>query len=117
MAKPPAIIRRPWGKELVLLRSGSFWVKEIFIKDGHRASLQSHKGRDETWVALGGKSGAVIGNKKIYLKPGDIINIKRGQKHRWFGIKKSHILEIAFGKLNERDIFRYQDDYGRASKY
>ena len=113
MAKYLATIKRPWGKEFVLLRSKSFWVKEIFIKDGQRSSLQSHRGRDEFWVVLSGKSAAIVGKKRINLNAGDSVEILRGQKHRWIGIKNAHILEVAFGNLNERDIIRYQDDYGR----
>jgi mannose-6-phosphate isomerase-like protein (cupin superfamily) len=112
----PKIIVRPWGKEIVLTREKNFWVKDVFIKNGHRASLQNHKGRKEIWIALSGKSAAVLGNKYKHLNPGDIVKINKGQKHRWIGVRNSRILEIAFGKLDERDIIRYQDDYGRMAK-
>ena len=109
----PEIITRPWGKEFILIRKKNFWVKDIFIKNGHKASLQNHKGRKEIWIALSGKSAAILGNKRKNLNPGDVVNINKGQKHRWIGVHNSRILEIAFGKLDERDIIRYQDDYGR----
>ncbi len=110
------IILRPWGKEVIYLREKNIWVKKINIKNGHRASLQSHKGRDETWIGLSGATKAIVGNKTKILKAGDIIKVKKGQKHRWAGVKNACVLEVAFGKLNENDIFRYQDDYGRADK-
>lgn len=108
-------IIKPWGREIVLLRSKKYWVKEIFVKDDHQSSLQSHRNRTETWITLSGKGVAVIGARRRSLKAGDVVKITRGQKHRWIGIKKLSVLEIALGGLNEKDIIRYKDDYGRAS--
>jgi len=35
------------------------------------------------------------------------------KKHRIIGINEACVLELAFGRVLETDIVRYEDDYGR----
>ena len=106
-------VLKPWGKYEILEMDNKHWIKKLFIKKGHRFSLQSHKERVEIWIVLSGSIDAVKGNKTHKLQEEDIIKIERGEKHRITGSEDSWILEIAFGKVREEDIVRYEDDYGR----
>ncbi|MGH2612314.1 MAG: phosphomannose isomerase type II C-terminal cupin domain, partial [Rhabdochlamydiaceae bacterium] len=56
---------------------------------------------------------AQIGTKKQRGKPGDLFIVPKRKKHRIMGITEAIILEVAFGKVLETDIVRYEDDYGR----
>jgi mannose-6-phosphate isomerase-like protein (cupin superfamily) len=108
------IVKRPWGGYLILEKHPAYWIKKLFINKGEELSLQSHKGRYEIWVVLDGKVSAQKGNSKSVLNKGEFLKINKGEKHRISGLKKSCVLEVAFGELKEGDIIRYEDKYGRA---
>lgn len=106
-------ILKPWGKYVILEKKPNFWIKKLFVRQGMRFSLQSHKGRDEIWVVISGEIDAVKGNSHFKIKEGEFLKINKNEKHRIAGIKDSWILEVALGQVRERDNIRYQDDYGR----
>ena len=106
-------VKKPWGMYKVLELGHKHWIKKLFVKKGHKLSLQSHTDRSEIWTVLSGSIVAVKGNKTLKLEEGDFIKIERGEKHRITGSEDSWILEVAFGKVREDDIVRYEDDYGR----
>ena len=106
-------VLKPWGMYKILELDQKHWIKKLFVKKGQRLSLQSHKDRAEIWIVLSGSIVAIKGNKTLKLKEGDLIKIERGEKHRITGSEDSWILETAFGKVREEDIFRYEDDFGR----
>lgn len=95
-------------------KHSSYWLKKLFINKGEQLSLQSHKNRYEIWIVLEGKISVQKGNEHFILKKGGVVRIEKGEKHRISGLVKSRVLEAAFGKLNEKDIVRYEDKYGRA---
>jgi len=107
-------VKKPWGYYIIIIKKQNYWVKKLVVKKNQRISLQSHKEREEFWIVLSGKIKAVKGNSKIELKKSNSIKIDRGEKHRIEGVVNSEILEVAFGNVKERDITRYEDDYGRA---
>ena len=106
-------VKKPWGEYIILEKKKGYWIKKIFVRQGERLSLQSHKSRFEIWTVLSGKVEATKGNSRFLLKEGEFLKINKKEKHRLSGLKDSWILEAAFGKARERDIKRYQDDYDR----
>lgn len=108
-------IKRPWGGYTILEKAESHWVKKLFIHKGSRTSLQSHELRDEVWFVLSGDVIAQIGEKLHEAKSGDVLFISRNKKHRLTGTKNACVLEVAYGKVLETDIVRYEDDFGRLS--
>ena len=90
--------------------------KILTLNPRQKLSLQSHTQRDELWVALDPGLEAVVGRKKIKLKVGQRVFIRRGVKHSLQSLnrkRKARVLEISFGKFDEKDITRYDDIYGR----
>lgn len=108
-------IKRPWGGYSILKKSESHWVKKLFIHDGARTSLQSHKLREELWYVLSGSIVAQIGKTFHEAKTGDVLFIPKNKMHRLTGVKNACVLEVSFGKVLETDIIRYEDDYGRTT--
>lgn len=112
---------RPWGMFKVILESEFFWVKILQIKPKSRTSLQSHKNRTEQWTVIKGKALAEVINRQgqivqVWLKPGGRFEIHPNTIHRITNESETTaliILEHAFGKPDENDITRHQDDYGR----
>jgi mannose-6-phosphate isomerase len=116
MHKETPDIERPWGGYTILKKTASFWVKKLFVHKDERLSLQSHQYREEIWYVLSGKIIATVGNNTHEAHTGDVVIVPKNTKHRITGITQACILEVAFGKVLERDIDRYEDDYGRSSK-
>ncbi|MDO5044453.1 MAG: sugar phosphate nucleotidyltransferase [Coriobacteriia bacterium] len=112
-----SIQERPWGTWRLLhseVDSG-FWLKIIKVDAQKRLSLQSHEHRQETWIVLSGRALVEIDDETIELEPLDKVTIEPHQKHRLMAYQDSlTVLEIARGSiLDEQDIIRYEDDFGR----
>ena len=107
--------KRPWGWFRVLGKGEKFVVKELFIEEGKRTSLQRHNHREEYWVVVEGRGIVWIGESKKEVSEGAIIFVPRGVKHRIEGGKGGvRIVEVWKGEiLDENDIERLEDDYGR----
>ena len=108
------IDKRPWGQFEQFTLNENSTVKIITVMPKKRLSLQTHKLRSEFWYFLDNPAKIVVGNKTIVVKAGDSIVVNKGIKHRVIGLnKKARFLEIAFGKFNESDIIRLEDDFKR----
>lgn len=108
------VVKKPWGEFKEFIKNKECTVKILEIKKGQSISLQYHKKRGEIWYFLT-KGFIQIENKKSKVKPGELIQIKKGQLHRAFASKEDMvILEISTGKFSESDIVRLEDKYGRS---
>ena len=118
-------VKRPWGdfKQFVLNKKCT--VKILSLNPKQELSLQIHKKRAEMWYFLD-KAIVQLGKKKIKVKivtdvnelnkvkKGDTIKIKKMVPHRIIaGKNKVQVLEISFGKFDEKDEIRLEDIYGR----
>lgn len=109
--------KKPWGNFINLWRERGLNIKIISLEPQSRLSLQSHRFRDEVWFLLSGNLDCQIGEKNFRMKKGIPYLISRGIKHRLSAFEKGgKIIEISFGKFEEEDIIRYEDDYGRAGE-
>ena len=109
--------KKPWGSYLNLLKESNFLVKKILIDAGEEISYQSHNYRDEHWVLIEGDLEVKNGSSIRKLHANEYEFIKRKSKHRIknIGSKTAMMIEIQFGdKIDENDIKRYDDKYGRA---
>jgi len=108
---------RPWGTWEVLAVGEGYIVKRIVVDPYKRLSLQSHEYRAEHWVIASGMGTVTLDDQEIEAPRDMHIYIKRGQKHRMENrtAKPVVFIEVQAGDtLDENDIVRYQDDYGRA---
>lgn len=107
---------RPWGWYEVLYESETQWLKKIHISPGQSLSLQAHKYREETWVTETEGIVAVIGEDEIELSTYYAYHVSRGVRHRLTntGQTEATVIEWAYGRPDESDIIRYEDNYGRA---
>lgn len=115
MTKEKPDVIRPWGGYTIIKKTSSHWIKKLYVHKKARLSLQSHQHRDEVWCVLSGEIQAQIGTKCVSVKPGETVFVPKNKKHRIIGVSEACVLEVAFGKVLERDIIRYEDDYGRTS--
>ena len=108
---------RPWGKYKILLEEkNKFKVKRIYVNPGKKLSYQKHKFRSEHWVVVKGQAEVLLEDQALVLQEGESIFIPAGKKHRLANSKKEvlEIIEIQHGNyLEEDDIVRFDDEYGR----
>ena len=48
------IIKKPWGHEELLEKNNKYMFKKLYMKKGHRCSLQYHRKKTETILVLKG---------------------------------------------------------------
>ncbi len=104
---------RPWGSFLTFCKNEKCTVKILNINKNEKLSLQKHKKRKEVWYVLEPVK-IQKGDKIFRAKRGEKVTIPKNVKHRIIGLNKDgKVLEISFGKFDEKDEIRMEDKYGR----
>ncbi|WP_456420252.1 mannose-1-phosphate guanylyltransferase/mannose-6-phosphate isomerase [Methanocaldococcus infernus] len=109
-------VYRPWGFYEVLEVGERYKVKKICVYPGKRLSLQLHYHRSEHWVVVKGMAKVTVGEKELFVRPGESVFVKSGEKHRLEnpGNIPLEVIEIQVGEyLEEDDIVRFDDDWRR----
>ena len=107
---------RPWGFYTVIAQGEGFLVKIIHVNPGQKLSLQSHNHRSEHWVVISGTAKVISEGKEHILQPDQSIHIPVKAKHSLENPydEDIEIIEVQRGDiLDEGDIVRYEDIYGR----
>ena len=107
---------RPWGRWRVLDVGEGHAVKRIEVNPGGRLSLQSHAHRDEHWIVASGTARVTRDDETVELGPNQATQIRAGTRHRVenAGSVPLVFIEVQLGStLDEGDIVRHEDDYGR----
>ena len=104
--------------------SGKLSPKVLIVAPGKRLSWQYHDRRAEIWQVIKGTVGIITsptdeeGELKKYA-PGDRILLKKGLRHRAFGLSDWGIIAEIWQHIDhenpsdESDIVRVEDDFGR----
>ncbi len=114
--KLPRKVEKPWGYEILFALTPKYAGKLIFVKKGHRLSLQYHKKKDESFYVLEGQAMIEIEGSdgqliKSVARPGYHIRIPPLIKHRVAAITDTTIIEASTPEMD--DIQRLEDDYNR----
>ncbi|MCZ2721175.1 mannose-1-phosphate guanylyltransferase/mannose-6-phosphate isomerase [Marinomonas sp. 15G1-11] len=107
---------RPWGHSTVLEQGKNFKIKLIIVKPNSSLSLQMHHHRSEHWVVVEGE--AIVNNDGniLYLYANESTFIPARCKHRLENPTNMNLvlIEVQIGNyLDESDIVRFDDKYGR----
>ncbi len=108
-------VERPWGWFEDLLEAPGYKIKRLLVRSGRQLSLQRHHHRSESWTVVAGEGQLLCDDAWTTATPGLMLSIPRGSVHRAKGGDEDLvILEVQHGDvLDENDIERLQDDYGR----
>lgn len=89
---------KSWGSyQVITVDEGSMTVK-VTLNPGHGMHYHSHKLRDEVWTVVDGTGIATVDDEKIPVKPGDVIRMKAGQKHKVEATTELKIIEVQIGE-------------------
>ena len=119
------LVHRPWGSFEVLNKGPNYLVKRITVNPGASLSLQSHQKRSEHWVVIEGIARVRLGTDREHLDTTDLHRnqstyIPAGFLHRLENKQTGPltIIEVQTGDyLDEDDIERFEDAYGRTSRF
>jgi len=109
-------IDKPWGYEELLEHNEYYVVKRLFMKEGHKCSLQYHRVKHETIYVLSGTLQVLLGDTvdkliSIDLTIGQFLVIPPEKIHRMIGVTDCYYLESSTNQLD--DVVRIEDNYGR----
>ena len=110
------IIKKPWGSEELIELNSKYCLKKLFMKKGHRCSLQFHKKKIETIFIVSGNLKIFYGknrNKLNYktFKTQNTITINPKTIHRMQAQTDCLYLEASTPEIT--DVVRLSDDYKR----
>ena len=106
------------------LSLGKLSPKILLVSPQKKLSWQYHFRRSEIWKVVQGnvavaKSNTDIEMGAVFLKKGDFITLRQGERHRLIGLNEWGIVAEIWihtddnNPSNEEDIVRLQDDFGR----
>ncbi|MTV49657.1 mannose-1-phosphate guanylyltransferase/mannose-6-phosphate isomerase [Heliobacillus mobilis] len=107
---------RPWGSFTILAQAPGYKVKRITVFPGQRLSLQMHYHRSEHWIVLEGTARVEIGGQEQMIHENESVFVPKSTQHRLENPGKIPlvIIEVQNGMyLEEDDIVRFGDEYGR----
>ena len=106
------IVKKPWGKEIWFAQTKKYVGKLLFIRKGHRLSLQYHKKKDETLYTLNGPCDLEINGQKKKMKNGSSVHFPPKTVHR-ITAKYCDVLLVEVSTPEVFDVVRIEDDYKR----
>lgn len=108
-------VDKPWGHEVIFARTPQYVGKVLFIRKGHKLSLQFHRVKEETIFIQSGlmlltteEEGRLVERR---YGPGDSHHIPPGAKHRMEALQDCTVFEVSTPHLD--DVVRLEDAYGR----
>lgn len=110
-------VYRPWGCFDAVDNGDRYQVNRIRVKPGASLSLQLHHHRAEHWIVVKGTALVQKDNETILLSENESTYIPVGTKHRLSNPGKIplEIVEVQSGPyLEDDDVIRYEDSYGRS---
>jgi mannose-6-phosphate isomerase-like protein (cupin superfamily) len=115
-------VDKPWGY-MIMIKSPhqisdrvKVCLKKLVLLPEEMLSFQDHDYRDETWFVIEGEPTIQLPHQFFVSKPGEIIHIKKGKRHRLINNTEDVVivLELSIGqKISEDDVHRHVDKYGR----
>lgn len=116
-ARTPARVYRPWGWYQTMDLGPRFRVKRIQVTPGAKLSLQKHHHRAEHWVVVQGTAEVTRDAEVLTVRENESVFLPMGCVHRLAnpGRIPVEIIEVQTGSyLEEDDIIRIEDDFGRS---
>lgn len=111
-------VYRPWGKYDSVDNGHRYQVKRITVKPGEKLSIQMHHHRSEHWIVVAGTAKVTIGDTTKLVTEDQSTYIPLGTTHALENPGKIplEMIEVQTGSyLQEDDIVRFEDRYGRSN--
>ena len=99
---------RTWGEEsLLVLASGKYTLKKLYVKAGSKGGLQYHRQKDEAGFLVSGKLQVTYENEhgilsQSVLSAGDHYHFQTGVVHQEEALEDCVIIEASTPHFNDR---------------
>jgi mannose-1-phosphate guanylyltransferase/mannose-6-phosphate isomerase len=113
-------VYRPWGWYDSIDSGDNYQVKRLHVNPKSKLSLQMHHKRAEHWVVVSGIATVVNGDQTFNLNKGESTYVPLGTTHALANntLDPLEVIEVQSGVyLGEDDIVRFEDCYGRKTKF
>ena len=108
---------KPWGNVYDWFSGEHFIVSQFTLREGARTSLHLHENQSHFWFVESGNGELMIEETTFLIGPGDSIYIDTEQIHRLSAMVGDMVIfEVTSGLIDENDVVRFEDDYGRVDK-
>lgn len=108
---------KPWGTVYEWFRGEHFIVSQFHLREGCRTSLHLHENQSHFWFVESGNGELLIEDHTYLIGSGDSIYIDTEQIHRLSAMVGDMVVfEVTSGLIDEGDVVRFEDDYGRVDK-
>lgn len=112
IGKRPMYERKRWGKYRVIHEGDNVLTKQLIIFQGKQLSYQYHNHREEIWTITNGEGELLLDGERRIVHSGDVIKVKKNQKHAIRALTDLEIIEVQLGnQLVEEDIVRIDLDW------
>ena len=114
-------INKPWGYEIIWANSDRIAGKVLYIREGHRLSLQYHKKKEEAIYVMSGVLTLTTINPQTgdlaetMLQAGSSHHVFPGDIHR-FEARNGDVTLVEVSTPELTDVIRIEDDYKRVDK-
>lgn len=100
---------KSWGSFKVIDVEDASTTIKITLNPGHGMNYHSHSYRDETWTVISGTGKAVINGVTTFVKAGDVLTMRAGDKHTIMAQTELKIIEVQMGKeISVRDKHKFE---------
>lgn len=109
-------VKRPWGSYTVIQEGQGYKIKKIVVMPKQTLSLQMHYHRSEHWIVVKGTAKITNGDRVFLVHENESTYIPKATVHRLEnpGVVPLELIEAQCGTyLEEDDIIRFEDSYGR----
>ena len=89
--------QKSWGSYQVLDVQPKGLTVKVTLKPGQQMSYHRHEERDEVWTVVSGEGETLIDGMTQTVRPGDVITILAGCKHRVRALSELTIIEVQLG--------------------
>ena len=102
--------QKSWGNYQVLDVQPEGMTVKVTLKPGQRMSYHTHAQRDEVWTVVSGEGETLIDGMTQTIRPGDVVTILAGCKHRVRALTELTLIEVQLGKnITVHDKRKYEE--------
>ena len=102
--------QKSWGSYQVLDVQREGMTVKVTLNAGQRMSYHAHAQRDEVWMVVSGEGETLIDGMTQTVRPGDVITILAGCKHRVRALSELTIIEVQLGdNITVHDKKKYEE--------
>ena len=86
---------KKWGSEDWIINNDKYCGKRLLLNRGYQCSVHYHELKEETFYINKGLVLLQVGTERVLMKPGQSLEIRPGERHRFIGITDAEIIEFS----------------------